>query len=528
MKTLLSIFFLALALSLLLTPLAARVGVLIGAVDRPDPRKVHFRTVPRFGGPALLLSVFFAMAIAGYWGTEFSRQITFNMEFIVLVIGGLVVFITGLVDDVRRLGPKTKFALQILGCSLPYAVGVDISHLFSFQLGQFGHLLSYPLTLFWFLLFINAINLIDGLDGLAGGMVFIAAITMVILSVVQNNILLAAVFAALAGSLLGFLRYNFSQASIFLGDGGSYFLGYCLAGLSVYGSVKSQVGSIMLITILVMGIPLIDTLIAPIRRFIRGKKMFYPDKGHIHHRLLAKGLTSRNAVLVLYLMTIVSSIAAVAAVSAQNELLAVVLIIFGVVGILFFRQVGYMDYLAGRQLLGWASGIVDAAGLSQSRRVFFDLLLTINRSASLKECWRAAETGFELIGADSAKLYLVPGQKQGEQPMLQRRAGEVNNNKLLRWSAEGMVQPPWPPQHSCFKLETPLFTKKRQLLGLLSVEIDLAEHGLDPFAIRRLDNLRQSLEQNLERLHQEGHASIEVALDSRWHPKNRLVITGQR
>ena len=158
---------------------------------------------------------------------------------------------------------------------------------------EFG-VFSYLITLFWFILFINAVNLADGLDGLAGGIICFVASVMVILSILNDNYVVAMMFTALSGSVLGFLRYNFNPASIFLGDGGSYFLGYMIAALSILGNVKHQVGAATMIPILALGVPLFDTILSPLRRFVKGRKMFHPDDGHVHHRLIRMGFSVKK------------------------------------------------------------------------------------------------------------------------------------------------------------------------------------------------------------------------------------------
>ena len=208
-------------------------------------------------------------------------------------------FLTGLADDFKRLGPGIKFVFQVAGASLAYLGEARVS-LFHFGNWAVGGALDYGFTVIWFVLLINAVNLIDGLDGLASGVVFFACAMMVILSTIGERYLSAMLFAALGGSALGFLRYNFNPASVFMGDGGSYFLGYAVAAISVLESTKAQMGAALLIPVLGLGVPIFDTMLSPLRRFVRGKKMFMPDQGHVHHRLMRMGLNHRRIVLTLY------------------------------------------------------------------------------------------------------------------------------------------------------------------------------------------------------------------------------------
>ena len=184
---------------------------------------------------------------------------------------------------------------------ISYAGGIQIGVVYLPGVGELAlGWLSLPLTVFWFLLILNALNLIDGLDGLAAGITLFVALTLLIVWSSPSNLIVALALAALAGASLGFLRYNFHPASIFLGDSGSYFLGYNLAALSILGSLKSEAAVAILIPIIALGVPVIDALWSPVRRFILGQRIFTPDRDHIHHRLLKLGYTHRRAVLMLY------------------------------------------------------------------------------------------------------------------------------------------------------------------------------------------------------------------------------------
>lgn len=227
------------------------------------------------------------MTVMYIWDTKSSGLLAPNQKGTFLMIGGVVCFITGLADDFRGLSAWKKLLLQIVAATIAYSGGSNIANIslndFSLSFG----ILNYGVTVFWFLLFINAVNLVDGLDGLAGGVTFFTCFMMVILSAIDDRYMIAVLFAALSGGILGFLRYNFNPASIFLGDGGSYFIGYAIVGMSIAGSVKSQTGSAMLIPLIGMGLPVFDTVLSSLRRFVRGKKIFGADNEHLHHRLVA-------------------------------------------------------------------------------------------------------------------------------------------------------------------------------------------------------------------------------------------------
>jgi len=201
----------------------------------------------------VFLSFVATIALTSLYETRITDLIVIDRRIAFSLYGALVVFGCGLWDDFRRLKAWIKLLFQILGATIAFAGGVSIGGIFIGGHGlQFG-LLSYLITVFWFVLFINAVNLIDGLDGLAAGIVFFTCLLMVVLSVMRADYLSGIYFAALGGAVLGFLRYNFNPASIFLGDGGTYFLGYTVAALSIIGSVKSQVGALFLIPLIALG-----------------------------------------------------------------------------------------------------------------------------------------------------------------------------------------------------------------------------------------------------------------------------------
>jgi len=406
MTTLLFLFVFALIFSMALTPVATWLGVRLGAVDVPMERKVHTRPIPRLGGLAVLLAFAGTMGLTNLFVTNVSTLFTFDHRTAFGFYGALVVFGCGLWDDFRRLNPWVKLLFQIAGASLAFAGGISIGGVFIQGHGiQFG-ILSYAVTVFWFLLFINAVNLIDGLDGLAGGVVFFTCLLMVILSVMAGNLLNAMYFAALGGAVLGFLRYNFNPASIFLGDGGSYFLGYAVAALSIVGSVKSQVGTLMLIPLLALGVPVFDTIFAPLRRWVRGRRMFRPDKGHIHHRLLAMGLSSRNAVLILYGATLALCLLAILIVNLRNEAVGLILIILGGGALILVRKTGYLEYLALDKFYGWFRDMTDVAGFSRERRTFLAVQMEANKAHTLEEMLATIGDALEMLRFDRAELHL--------------------------------------------------------------------------------------------------------------------------
>lgn len=304
------LFFLgATLLGYALTPLAVRLAGYLGALDKPDARKVHSRPIPRLGGLAIFGAVMLSLGV----GVGLAPAVWNDSPWPSVLIGALVVYLLGLTDDVGGLGPVSKLLVQFMAAFMPAAAGLLVEHV---MLPGLGHVdlgvLAVPVTMIWIVGVTNAFNLIDGLDGLAGGLGLIAAIAFFVIGVPRDP-LVGLFAAALAGALTGFLRHNFNPARIFMGDSGSLFVGYLLACLAVRTTGgENPVG--IAVPLLVVAVPLLDTTTAMARRYLgailkggpravlRPTVMFHPDRGHIHHRLLDCGLSQRQAVSVLYML----------------------------------------------------------------------------------------------------------------------------------------------------------------------------------------------------------------------------------
>ena len=338
MTTLLFIFLAALSSALLVTPLLTKLAIRNDLVRSPTERCTHTQAMPRIGGVALYISFFLAIFTSVLLQTDISNLILYETRLQVIFLAATLIFLVGLWDDFFGLSALPKLFFQLIAAIITWLGGVQINVLStSISGGVQLDWLSLPVTVFWIVLVINAINLIDGLDGLAAGVTLFVSLLMLLICIIAHKYLIALGFAALAGSTLGFLRYNFNPASIFMGDSGSYFLGYCLASLSILGSVKGQATLAMLTPFLALGVPLFDALLAPLRRFFRGQKLFSPDQSHMHHRLVKCGLKQRNVVLLLYGITILLSIIAMLLVYARDEQAAFILLVPAVVCCLFFH-----------------------------------------------------------------------------------------------------------------------------------------------------------------------------------------------
>ena len=288
-------FAAALLSALALTPLVKRFAFKVGAVDAPNQRKVHTRIMPRLGGLAIYLAFMVALLVALPLVTGEKSHVIWG-----LLLGGTIVTIVGALDDRFDLSPKVKLLGQIAAASVVVSFGVKVDFV-NLPFGDGANMgwLAIPITIFWIVGVTNAINLIDGLDGLAAGVSAIATGTIFVLAVLMNNVTVAVLSAVLLGSILGFLFFNFHPAKIFMGDSGALFLGFTLASLSVLGFKQATLVSFV-VPIFILGVPLSDTFFAIVRRAVNKQPISAADKNHLHHCLLQLGLGHRNTVLAIY------------------------------------------------------------------------------------------------------------------------------------------------------------------------------------------------------------------------------------
>lgn len=288
-------------ISIAATPIIKRFAVKIKAIDVPrDERRIHKRPIPLLGGLAIYVSFII---------TLFLKEGVLNSSELGIIIGATIIVAGGVLDDMKDLKPGMKLIFQIAAASVLIISGVKINILTNPFGGLDGIIdiswFRVPLTLFWVVGITNAINLIDGLDGLAAGVSLISTITILVIALLNGRIEAAVLTAVLCGAILGFLPYNFNPASIFMGDTGAQLLGFLLAAISIEGTIKSATAFAISVPILALGLPIYDTLFAMIRRKINGKPISQGDRGHLHHRLLDLGLTQRQAVVIMYFISAV-------------------------------------------------------------------------------------------------------------------------------------------------------------------------------------------------------------------------------
>ena len=289
-------------LSLIITPIVKKIAFKVGAIDKPNERKVHKKLMPRMGGMAIYISFLIGVAL-------FPPDM---IDVWPIILGATLIIALGIVDDVYTLSAKVKFLGQIFAALIPVLAGIQIEYITipNGNIIEFGYL-AIPITVFWIVAITNAINLIDGLDGLAAGVSSIALISISVLAFSLGNVVGTFIGILLLGSTLGFLVYNFYPAKIFMGDTGSLFLGYMISITAILGFTKSATILSLIIPIIILAIPIIDTTFAIIRRVVNGKPLTAPDKYHLHHCLIRLGFTHRQSVVLIYLLSVLFSLAAI-------------------------------------------------------------------------------------------------------------------------------------------------------------------------------------------------------------------------
>jgi UDP-GlcNAc:undecaprenyl-phosphate/decaprenyl-phosphate GlcNAc-1-phosphate transferase len=298
-------FLVAAVVVLWTTPDVRNIGLKSGQVDKPGDRKVHQRPMVRLGGVSIFTGTMMALITVWWLGGFSNLPPEKEWQILGVILGGLGFFLIGLADDLLSLSPFIRLVMQVIVAAGAWKAGVSIDFVTIPTMG-IVHLewLSLPITVVWLVGMVNAINWIDGLDGLAAGVSGIAAVVMLVVALFMKQPAAALIAAALAGASLGFLRYNFNPAQIFMGDGGSYFMGFTLAAVSIVGLVKIPAFTAVLLPYLILAVPIFDMSAVILLRLRRGKSPFQADKRHLHHRLLSAGLSHRWAVLFIYSLTL--------------------------------------------------------------------------------------------------------------------------------------------------------------------------------------------------------------------------------
>ncbi len=349
MKTYIFAYLCSFVLSLILTPAIIALAKRYELFDRTEERKVHSGRIARIGGLAIFISMLSVVGAVYFLPNQVGdsfRQL--SMKILAIFGGGTLIFATGLIDDIKPVKTWIKLLTQTAAAIMVCAFGIrieviNVPDLFSLNFGVF----SWPFTILWIVGVTNAVNLIDGLDGLAAGICAIACGTIAALAVYFGQSVLGIMMLALAGSLTGFLFFNFNPAKIFMGDCGSLFLGFTIATATVMCTAKSQALVSFALPLLAMGIPIFDTLFIMLNRFGDRKPVYMPDREHFHHRLLRLGLKQKHIAVLAYVVTLLATGAGVFIIAARSvrsiimftSVLVLIILIFHVIGAVSVRQV---------------------------------------------------------------------------------------------------------------------------------------------------------------------------------------------
>ncbi|EOD01757.1 glycosyltransferase family 4 protein [Caldisalinibacter kiritimatiensis] len=330
-------FVIALVATYILTPFVKRFAEKIGAIDVPkDNRRIHKKPIPLMGGLAIYISTVVSMLLF----------LPMDKTSIAIIAGGTIIVISGIIDDMKSLSPKLKLLAQIVAAIILIWGDIKIEFItnpFASTGMTYLKIFSIPVTIFWVVGITNTLNLIDGLDGLASGVASIAAVSLLFVSSINGFPTVMMMSAILAGAALGFLPHNFNPAKIFMGDTGSLFLGYMLSVIAIEGVMKSVAAIAIAVPVLALGLPIFDTTFAIFRRFLNGRPIMEADKGHLHHRLLDRGFTQKQTVLVLYVISMFLGTIAVLLADIETDKGIIILGVVSVFILLGASRLGLFD-----------------------------------------------------------------------------------------------------------------------------------------------------------------------------------------
>ncbi len=457
---LLIVFLASGAASAFLTRAVRDVARAKGWLDSPDSRRhLHGTPVPRLGGVALFLTVVgvAGLGVVARRGLGLTSLLSLRTTFAILG-PATIVFLVGLYDDFRALGPYAKFGAQTFAACLLYLDGIGI-HRFTFLArgNELTAALGLPLTILWVLLITNAFNLIDGLDGLAAGAALFSVVVLLVESMLGGNPFTAFLGVALAGAIVGFLRFNFHPATIFLGDSGSLFVGFLLSALALAESQKASTMVAVAIPVVCLGLPILDVAIAVVRRFLNGRPLFEADGEHIHHKLLKRGFRQRDAVLILY------------AVSAAFGLLSLGLLHGGATSALVLIALG-IGLSAGLPQLRYLEfkEMIRVLRRTTAQKRIIATNLHVRRAAEalascqdLSEICRILAESLRASGFDGFGLRL-PASRRSALPLPDRARPGFTRGLSRSWT-------PWEPLAAEWELKLELVDRDGARCGSLSV-----------------------------------------------------------
>jgi UDP-GlcNAc:undecaprenyl-phosphate GlcNAc-1-phosphate transferase len=481
MRTYLGLLFLSALFSLLITIQVRKLGRRLRAFGKPHGDRQQAQ-IPRLGGLSIFLAALAAWGVLLLVPNEVrARFISQWRTVLTLLVPGTLVLLMGVYDDVRGASPRQKLAIEVIAAGMVWWAGFRIVSLPVLWYRIESPLLSLLLTIVWIVAVTNAFNLIDGLDGLAAGIAFFVAICVFVVSLLQGNHFACILAITLAGALLGFLRFNFAPATIYLGDSGSLFLGFFLATLAIHSSQKSSTLLALVVPFVAFGLPLMDTTLAVVRRFLTQRPLFTADQDHIHHRLLQQRLSPRVAVLLLYALAALFSLGSLLIVHSTGSLIALVAILAGASGWFLTSRIQYEELSE--------LNVYVARAVQSQRNVLANQILIrkasrqLEAAAKLEESWRILVSTLEALDFDEV-LSELPKWPNDRAPALPgwSRLGEDRSED--RWH-----------------VSIPLHAGER-VVGELQLHRELAKGRLLFQFSSLLDTLIPPLEKQLERCYE--------------------------
>ena len=507
----LGVFALALALSFLLTRQVRRLAVAHGWLAVPTvDRHLHRMPIPRLGGIAIFLAFLLSVAMALLVNARFHKlpDGLSAHHLLTILIPGLLIFLLGVFDDLRNLGPYVKFSVQTLAGGMLFVGGLRILDLpIIFGAHQFPWFVGLPLTILWVLAITNAFNLIDGLDGLAAGSALFSTLVVFVVALVSQSSLVGLMTIALAGAILGFLRFNFNPATIFLGDCGSLFIGFLLSALALEGAQKAPTIVAVAIPVVSFGLPILETALSVLRRLISGRPVFTADREHIHHKLLQRGLSHRQVVIVLYAVSALFGLVSLFLLWPTGSSLGLVLAVLGTGVWLGVQHLGYLEFGELRRV---------ALRTMEQRQIFVNNLAIRRATEELKktrdynQLCRVLVAAFETNDFDAFRLSVRLLPDEHSVIDFVRSSQRQQENIYFDWKKTGTVSLNDSLAAWCLTLD--LVTTSNRRRGLLTIHRMYTQRDLQLdvnlltsiFPVALADALDRVLAQEAESITEQG------------------------
>lgn len=507
-----SVFVLSIMFSFLLTRSVREMAVSKGwAVGPASERHIHRSSTPRLGGIAIFLSFITVSAIM--MAALIFFKVPINMPprtVLYILIPGTLVFFVGLYDDFNPVKPSLKFAAQAMAGAMLFFGGFQV---FQFPLlfgeHRFGWL-ALPLTILWVLWITNAFNLIDGIDGLAAGSALFSTVVVFVVSLVSTNHLVSLLTIVLAGSILGFLRFNFNPATIFLGDCGSLFIGFMLSALALAGAQKTPTMVAVAIPIVSFGLPVLETVISVIRRYISGQPIFAADREHIHHKLLDRGLSQRQVVIILYGVSALCGLLSLFLLYPSGPTVGIVLFVVGAGIWLGVQHLGYHEFF---ELKRMAQRTIDQKKIMRNNLAIRRAIRSLSKAQDTGQVFKALTSAFETNDFDGFQLCCNYSELESSIDARSSCLDQGHRNCFTwrKWNGFRMAE----PSVYVWTLTLDLVTSERERCGYFSLYRAYSDKPLLADVNLLTSGFQLALGDAISRIAVESQAFSEVIIEDR-------------